>query len=81
MKIDEKDGSGKTPLHLACSEGHSKICQLLLNYGADIKAVSADKTTPLHNAIVNGHSQIARIILNRGMNNRLWYTLKIVKLS
>jgi len=66
VNVNDKDVSGKTALHLACSEGHSKVCQLLLNYGADIKAVSADKTTPLHSAILNGHSQVARMILNRG---------------
>lgn len=66
VNVNDKDVSGKTALHLACNEGHSKVCQLLLNYGADVKAVSADKTTPLHSAILNGHSQVAIMILNRG---------------
>ena len=66
VKVDAKDSSGKTALHLACSEGHCRVCQLLLNKGADIKAVTADNTTPLHNAILNGHSQVATMILNRG---------------
>jgi len=66
VEVDAKDDSGKTALHLACSEGHRKVCQILLNFGADIKAVSADKTTPLHSAILNGHSEIARMILKRG---------------
>lgn len=66
VNVNVKDVSGKTALHMACCEGHSKVCQLLLNYGADIKAVSADKTTPLHSAILNGHSEVARMILNRG---------------
>ncbi|KAJ7385762.1 Transient receptor putative cation channel sub A member 1 [Desmophyllum pertusum] len=65
VHVDVEDSSGKTALHLACNEGHGEVCQLLLNYGADIQAVSADKTTPLHNAIINGHSQVARMILNR----------------
>lgn len=67
--MNDKDVSGKTALHLACSEGHSQVCQLLLNYEADIKAVSADKMTPLHSAIVHGHSQVARMILNRGKHS------------
>ena len=66
VNVNDKDASGKTALHLACNEGHSNVCQLLLNYGADIKAVSEDKTTPLHSAILNGHSQVAIMILNRG---------------
>ena len=66
VHVDEKDSSGKTALHLACSEGHRNLCQILLNFGANIKEVSADKMTPLHCAIQNGHSEVARIILNRG---------------
>ncbi len=66
VHVDDKDNSGKTALHLACSEGHSKVCQLLLKFGADIEAVTADKMTPLHNAILHGHSEVTRMILNRG---------------
>ena len=66
VKVDVRDSYGKTALHMACSEGQSSVCQLLLNKGADIKAVTADSTTPLHNAILNGHSQVAAMILNRG---------------
>ena len=66
VDINAKDDSGKTALHLACSEGHKKVCELLVNHGADIKAISLDKTTPLHNAINNGHSEVAWMILQRG---------------
>jgi len=66
VKVDAKDSYGKTALHMACSEGQSRICQLLLDNGADIKSVTTDNTTPLHNAILNGHSEVAEMILNRG---------------
>ena len=66
VKVDVRDSSGKTALHMACSEGQSSVCQLLLNKGADMKAVTADNTTPLHNAIINGHSQVATMMLDRG---------------
>ena len=66
VEVDAKDNSGKTALHFACSEGHRKVCKILLNFGADIKAISADKTTPLHSAIFNGHSGVAMMILKRG---------------
>ena len=66
VKVDAKDSCGKTALHLACTEGHCRVCKLLLSKGADIKAVTADNTTPLHNAILNGHSQVATMILKRG---------------
>ena len=66
VKVDARDSYGKTALHMACGEGQSSVCQLLLNKGANIKAVTADNTTPLHSAILNGHSQVATMILNRG---------------
>ena len=66
VNVDGKDSSGRTALHLACSEGHVKVCRLLLNFGANIEAVSADKTTPLHYAILHGHSEVATMILTRG---------------
>ncbi|XP_068698482.1 transient receptor potential cation channel subfamily A member 1-like isoform X2 [Montipora foliosa] len=65
VHVDAKDDSGKTALHLACSEGHTKVCQILLTYGADIKAISEDKMTPLHCAIQNCHSEVARMILDQ----------------
>ena len=70
VQVDAKDGSGKTALHLACSEGHVKICQVLLNYGADITTVSEEKMTPILCAIQNCHTEIARMILNRGW---IWF--------
>ena len=66
VDVDAKNNSGKTALHFACSEGHREVCQVLLNFGANIKAISTDKTTPLHSAIFNGHSEVARMILKRG---------------
>lgn len=78
VKIDEKDGSGQTALHLACGEGHSKVSQVLMNYGADIRAVSADRSTPLHNAIVHGHSQIARLVFRRGREICLTIVILII---
>ena len=66
VDVNAKDGSGKIPLHLAANEGHKKVCQVLLNFGADIRKVSADKMTCLHSAILDGHSEVARMILKRG---------------
>ena len=66
VKVDVRDSSGKTALHMACSEGQNRVCQLLLDNGADIKAVTTDNATPLHNAILNGHSEVATMIINRG---------------
>ncbi|XP_078375252.1 uncharacterized protein LOC144658662 isoform X2 [Oculina patagonica] len=76
VHVDDKDNSGKTALHLACSEGHSKVCQLLLKFGADIEAVTADKMTPLHNAILHGHSEVTRMILNRAADAEVDTTQK-----
>ena len=77
VKVDAKDSSGKTALHLACTEGHCRACKLLLSKGADIKAVTADNTTPLHNAILNGHSMIRT---KSELENRYDCRIEVIKL-
>ena len=35
---------GRTPLHTACANGHSKVAETLYQYGANIQAVDKVKT-------------------------------------
>lgn len=36
--VNDEDDSSNTPLHLASSEGHVNVVELLLKHGADVDA-------------------------------------------
>lgn len=45
--VNVKDKSGNTPLHRAASNGHAKMCQLLLEHGASVNSLDKFDNTPL----------------------------------
>ena len=59
---------GFTALHLACFFGHLNAALLLLNYEADVNAVSRNpmKVQPLHSAAADGKAAIVVLLLERG---------------
>jgi ankyrin repeat protein len=56
----------ETPLHVASRRGHADIAQLLLDHGADGKALDDDERTPLFLSSRYGHVEVARILLEHG---------------
>ncbi|KAN0138161.1 Ankyrin repeat-containing domain protein [Lactarius tabidus] len=54
---------GFTPLHLAVSEGHLDICQMLLERNADVRVHDDRGDTPLHLAASTDRLEIARILV------------------
>ena len=59
---------GWTPLHLAAFFGQLDAVRILLDRGADLRAISRNsmKNTPLHAATAGKHEQIARLLLEHG---------------
>ncbi|KAK4367948.1 hypothetical protein RND71_011740 [Anisodus tanguticus] len=51
-----------TALHLAASEGHASIVELLLAYKADVNLKDRWRRTPLTDAKLYGHRDICRIL-------------------
>ncbi|XP_015108850.1 E3 ubiquitin-protein ligase MIB2 [Diachasma alloeum] len=49
--VDLRNNRRQTPLHLAVSQGHWSLVELLLNHNADIRAIDEDGDTVLHIAI------------------------------
>lgn len=65
---DCRDADGRTPLHIASSEGDLTVATLLLAAGADVNAKDAAGLTPLHKAAAAGSRQVANVLLASGAN-------------
>ena len=67
MPVDGDAGLGRTPLHLAATNGHELVVRLLLSGGATVDARTfGGRRTPLHLAAENGHVDIVRLLLEQG---------------
>ncbi|XP_063091331.1 ankyrin repeat domain-containing protein 65 isoform X1 [Cavia porcellus] len=64
--VNERDGAGRTPLHLAVLRGHAPLVHLLLRRGARPDLTDGAGRTPLHEAAWHGHSRVAELLLRRG---------------
>jgi ankyrin repeat protein len=61
----------ETPLHVASGRRHVDVAQLLLEHGADTKAVDSGKSTPLLRASQGGYVELARILLEHGADTEI----------
>lgn len=59
--VSARAGSGATPLHASCLEGHVDCCELLLDAGADCNATDAAGSTPLHCACMLGFASCVEV--------------------
>lgn len=62
---------GNTALLFAAREGHMESVRALVEGGADLNVVSADKFSPLVIAITNGHYDVAKYLLDHGADPNL----------
>jgi uncharacterized protein len=58
-----------TALHNAAAQGHIKLVQRLIDYGADVNAQDTNGFTPLLNAVYAGHLDITKLLINSGADS------------
>ncbi|OVA03481.1 Protein kinase domain [Macleaya cordata] len=68
---DVQDYDRRTALHLAASEGHASIVELLLHYHANVNLQDRWHRTPLTDARLYGHRDICRILEVNGGKDSL----------
>ncbi|KAG8449312.1 hypothetical protein GDO86_016095 [Hymenochirus boettgeri] len=64
--FSSEDYDGRTPLHVACCEGHLAAVQYLLNNGATVYAKDRYGDTPLKNAVKFRQMEIIKLLRQTG---------------
>jgi ankyrin repeat protein len=58
------DKRRKTPLYIACSEGHHRIVKALVeDYGVNVDAAASDGTRPIHACVKGGSTKTLKALL------------------
>ncbi|KAI8778663.1 ankyrin repeat and KH domain-containing protein mask, partial [Biomphalaria glabrata] len=62
-EVNQKDNVGKTPLNIACKNGHTDIVKLLIKAHAEVNEKDIDGETPLIIACRNNSLEILQLLL------------------
>nr|XP_050864778.1 ankyrin repeat domain-containing protein 39-like isoform X1 [Vespula vulgaris] len=69
IRADIEDSAGYTALHYAARNGHYRICEMLLQHGANVNArTRCGQATALHRAATQGHDRVVESLLKHGAN-------------
>ncbi|KAK2799263.1 hypothetical protein FQN50_008539 [Emmonsiellopsis sp. PD_5] len=79
FNVDERDHTGRMPLHLAIMCGTPEIVRCLVNHGARLVSRVAGGFTALHLAAARGDVEILRAILRKSEANQVEYLEKSAK--
>jgi ankyrin repeat protein len=60
------NSDGFTPLHLAASEGHAPLIEILMKFGAQVEARTNNFRTPLHIACLRGNLTVIQALVQHG---------------
>jgi ankyrin repeat protein len=64
--INDRDETGRTPLHWAARGVHFQVVKLLLEKGADVNAKDKNLTTAIHELATRNHAEGIQLLLARG---------------
>ena len=64
--VEARDESGRTPLHIACKNGHIDVSEyLILECGCDKEAIDNEQNTPLFTACWNNQTAMVKHLVSR----------------
>lgn len=68
IDINKPFEDGNTLIHIAASQGNTKICEALLDYADDvnINSLNTSLLTPLHLSSAKGHLQVSQLLIRSG---------------
>ncbi|KAM8979118.1 uncharacterized protein ACOB8E_001200 isoform 2-T9 [Sarcophilus harrisii] len=69
--VNDLDKVKRTPLHLACANGHPDVVSLLVEKNCNLNLLDNDSRTPLMKAIECGQKECATILLEHGADPNL----------
>ena len=64
--INHKDNLGRTPLHIAASEGDLGVIEGLVLMNPDLNVLDKDGSTPLSCALREDNLEISKVLLDKG---------------
>lgn len=67
--INQRDYTGRTPLHLAVISSTSEVVRCLVDHGARLTARLADGMTALHLAAERGNVEMVKVLLDKSTAN------------
>jgi ankyrin repeat protein len=65
-KLNRKDSSGNTELHLAALKGYADLVRLLVKHGAEVNAMNEFHRTALYYAAIEGYRRAADALIAAG---------------
>jgi ankyrin repeat protein len=65
MDKNPKGLSDWTPLHVAASEGHLEVCELISDNVTDQSPVTNEGETPLYHAALENHLDICKFLMSK----------------
>ncbi|KAM8979143.1 uncharacterized protein ACOB8E_001208 isoform 3-T15 [Sarcophilus harrisii] len=71
QKLSQESRNSKTPLHLACANGHPDVVSFLVERNCKLNLLDNDSRTPLKKAIECGQKECATILLEHGADPNL----------
>ncbi len=69
MAVDRLNYNRRTPLHLACFEGHAESIRVLLDARADPHIPDSESKRPLHQTATSGYLNAMQVILPHTMSD------------